>query len=206
MRRRTAAAALATCALLASVGSASAAMLIPARACYASGETMLVVGVGFTPNVTVTVFGQAGPATNGAGAFMIEPTAPAVSGLEPGTAIVAAMDPSGLTASVAVPVVPRRFGTNAPLAGRPHARTTWRFAGFLDTGRHIYGHFRTRGRTVATYDFGVAQGACGTLAVRAPRLPVRRLRPGRWRLKLDQEPRYRPGSPGRIVRFRFSPS
>jgi hypothetical protein len=206
VKRCAGAAALAVGALLVPPGDAAAATLHSARGCYASGERMLVIGVGFMPNVTVTVFGQGAPATNGAGAFMIRPRAPRVPGLRPRATTVKAKDPSGLTATIHVPVVSRPYGTNAPLAGSPRARTTWRFAGFFGGDKPIYGHFRTRGRTVATYRFGVAHGACGTLRVRAPRVPVRSLRPGRWRLKLDQEREYRRGSPGRIVRFRISPS
>jgi hypothetical protein len=204
--RMAAVAALTAGALLGPASHAGAAMLLSDSPCYASGQRMVVAGVGFTPNVAVTVVGQGGPATNGQGAFVIAPRAPRVPGLAPGATTLVAFDPSGLVATLTVPVVPRLFGTNAPLAGRRHARTTWRFAGFLAAGQPIYGHFRTRGRTVATYRFGIPTGACGTLTVRAPHLPVRRVRAGRWRLKLDQEPDYRPGTPGRIVRFRFNPS
>ena len=201
-----AAAALAAGALLASAGSAAAAQLQPARACYASGETIKLAGSGFTPNVTVSVSGaKASPTTDNDGRFALDARAAKVRGLYPRATTFRAVDADGLMAQIDVPIVSSAFATNGPLAGRPRAPATWRFAGFFTTGRPIFGHFRTRGRTVRTYRFGLAQGPCGTLVVQAPHLPVRRPRPGRWRLKLDQRPDFRARAPGQIIRFRVSP-
>ena len=55
------------------------------------------------------------------------------------------------------------------------------------------------------FRFGRAQGPCGTLTVRAPRVPVAatRLRTGVYRLQLDNRRTYaRTTSPRRVVRFR----
>ena len=95
--------------------------------------------------------------------------------------------------------------TNAPIAGDSTELTTWRFAGF-PPDEVLYGHFRHRGVTRRTYRFGKvnALGPCGTLDVRAPRLPVpvARLRSGLWRLQLDTRSRYRDSTrPRTIVKF-----
>jgi hypothetical protein len=55
------------------------------------------------------------------------------------------------------------------------------------------------------FRFGRAQGPCGTLTVRARRVPVAasRLRTGVYRLQLDTRRTYdRTTSPRRVVRFR----
>jgi hypothetical protein len=208
VRASSAVAALAAGALVVPASGAAAAQLRPARACYASGETIMLAGSGFTPNVVVSVAGQASPSTDPAGGFNLAPRAMAVTGLEARAMRFVALDTTAtmpIGATIDVPVVRSVFATNAPLAGRARRPATWRFAGFFTTGQPIFGHFRTRGRTVRTYRFGLAQGPCGTLVVRAPHLPVRRPQPGRWRLKLDQNPRYEARAPGRIIRFRVAP-
>ena len=48
----------------------------------------------------------------------------------------------------------------------------------------------------------MARGACGTLTVRAARIPgVSALVPGRWTLRLDQRMTYRDTTPGSTARF-----
>jgi hypothetical protein len=107
------------------------------------------------------------------------------------------------TATLRVRVVREAFGSNRPIAGRPGELTTWRFAGFVP-GRPIYAHFVLGERSRGDYRFGVARGDCGTLTVRAPRIPgVRALQPGRWALKLDQRMSYSDSTPGSEVRFRI---
>jgi hypothetical protein len=59
---------------------------------------------------------------------------------------------------------------------------------------------------VKNYRFGRATGPCGTLTVRARRVPVStsRLRTGTWRLQLDNRRTYRrTATPRRVVRFRI---
>ena len=61
------------------------------------------------------------------------------------------------------------------------------------------------GRERGSYRFGVARGVCGTLRVRAPRIPgVERVAAGRWTLKLDQRRSFRRSGPGAITTFRIS--
>ncbi len=204
IRGAAAAAALACVALLVPAAGAGAAMLRTDRMCYATGDTIALGGSAFMPNANVALRGAMSPTTDPLGRFETTALAPRGGRFLPTTARFVATDPTGLMATVDVLVVRRRFDTNLPLAGRPRTRTWWRFAGF-EPGRPIFGHFRTGGRTVRTFRFGVAHDACGVLSVRAPRLPVASPRPGVWRLKLDQESAYRRKAAGRIFGFRVSP-
>jgi hypothetical protein len=202
--RGAAAVALTCVALLAAAGGAGAATLRSDRMCYATGDTIALGGSGFMPNVNVALPGAMSPTTDPFGRLQTTALAPRAGRFLPRTVRFEATDPTGLMATVDVLVVRHRFETNLPLAGRPRTRTWWRFAGF-EPGRPIFGHFRTGGRTVRTFRFGVPHDACGVLSVRAPRLPVASPRPGVWRLKLDQEATYRRKAPGRIISFRVSP-
>ena len=93
--------------------------------------------------------------------------------------------------------------TNAPLGGAPRGKTTWVFVGF-PAGTAIYGHYRFGGRTVKNYRFGMPAGPCGTLTVRARRVPVpaARLHSGTWTLQLDQRRHFRTTGPKRVIPFR----
>lgn len=198
---------LAALAVLIAPATAGAADLTTEGACFASGQLVVLSGTAFTPGAPVTI---AGAATGGAqadalGTFTTQVTAPPIAGLGPRTVRVTAMDQANPTnaATLDLRVVREAFGSNLPVAGRPRERTTWRFAGFAPD-RPVYGHFMLGGRTRGDYRFGVATGACGTLTVRAPRIPgVRQLRPGRWTLKLDQRKSYRASTPGSAVTFRI---
>jgi hypothetical protein len=202
--RGTAASALTCVALLMPAAGASAAMLRSDRMCYATGEKIALGGSAFMPDMNVALPGATSPTTDPFGRFQTTALAPRGGRFLPRKVTFRATDPTGLMATVDVLVVRRRFDTNLPLAGRPRTRTWWRFAGF-EPGRPVVGHFRTGGRTVRTFRFGVAHDPCGVLSVRAPRLPVGSPRPGVWRLKVDQEAAYRRKAPGRIFSFRVSP-
>jgi hypothetical protein len=206
--RAAAAAALVPLGALLAPAGAHAAQLTVTGACFASGQRVPISGTAFTPGAPVTLTGDVSGAAQAdtAGAFTAQIAAPPVAGLGPRSVSVTAIDrlnPAN-RATLRVKVVRTAFGSNLPLAGRPRATTTWRFAGFAPA-RPIYAHFLLRGRVRGDYRFGVARGGCGTLSVRARRVPgVRRLRPGRWTLKLDQRMTYRKGTPGTTVRFRIA--
>jgi hypothetical protein len=187
--------------------TAAAADLTADGGCFAAGQSVTISGTAFTPGAPVAIAGDVAGAAqaDATGAFTAQITAPAVGGLGPKTVTVTAVDRinASNTATLRLAVVREAFGSNLPLAGRPTEITTWRFAGFAP-GQPIYGHFVLDGRSRSDYRFGVATGDCGTLTVRAPRMAgVEHLRPGRWTLKLDQRPRYRPSSPGNTWRFRI---
>jgi hypothetical protein len=197
-------------AVLAAFGGepAAAADLTIEGTCFASGQQLVVTGAAFTPLATVTIAGGVTATTqaDATGAFRVAIAAPAVAGLGPHTVTLTAADAANPAnaATLRLHVVRAAFGSNRPLAGRPHDVTRWRFAGFAPD-RPIYGHFLLGGRSRGDYRFGVARGACGTLSVRAPRIPgVHALRPGRWTLKLDQRRTYREATPGSEATFRIA--
>jgi hypothetical protein len=186
---------------------ASAADLTSQGSCFASGQPIVVSGTAFTPGTPVTISGAAtgGAQADGLGAFTTQVAAPPIGELGPTAVRLTAVDrvnPAN-AATLELRIVREAFGSNVPIAGRPRDTTTWRFAGFAPD-RPIYGHFLLGGRSRGDYRFGVAVGACGTLTVRAPRMPgVRELRPGRWTLKLDQRMSYHASTPGSEVTFRI---
>ena len=200
---RTLAAAVAG--LLLVPAGADAAELTVRGTCFASGQRVALSGTSFTPGAPVTIAGDATGAAqaDAAGMFTTAIAAPPVAELGPRIVTLTAVDrlnPAN-TATLSVPVVREAFGSNRPIAGRPHATTTWRFAGFVP-GRPIYAHFLLDDRSRGDYRFGVARGDCGTLTARAARIPgVRALAPGRWTLKLDQRKTYRDDTPGSVARF-----
>jgi hypothetical protein len=195
-------------ALVAGPAAAHAASVSVDRDCYASGELVIVGGSGFAPGAPVSITGVGTAATNANadGDFDgVLVRAPRVGSAAPRRFTVRATSPSqaSLTGLISFPVVRARFWSNAPISGRPSELVTWRFAGFV-RARPIYGHLRFGGRDVATRRFGTARGACGLLTVRAPRVPLRHVRAGRWVLKLDQAPGYSPTAPGRSYTFQVS--
>jgi hypothetical protein len=200
---------------LAAVAGATAALAVPAAAqagtltaqgsCFVTGNAVPVVGTGFTAGSIVSISGGAfGSAqADAAGNFTTQLQAPLVTTVAPRTITATASD--GANAGVATfPVIARILNTNAPLNGRPRQKTTWRFSGF-PPGTAIYGHYRFGGRTIKNYRFGRPTGPCGTLTVRARRMPIAasRIRRGTWTLQLDQRRHYRRSGARRVVRFRI---
>jgi hypothetical protein len=204
--RRASLAAGVVAGVLAAPAGAQAADMLPGGGCFASGQPIVLTGTAFTPGTPVAITGGASGSAqaDALGAFTAQVPAPAMRKLGPRAVTVTAVDqvnPAN-TATIRVRVVREAFGSNLPLAGRPTETTTWRFAGFAPD-KPIYAHFVLGGRSYGDHRFGVATGACGTLTVRAPRIPgVRALRPGRWTLKLDQRMTYRENAPGSAVTFR----
>jgi hypothetical protein len=180
-------------AVFAAPAGAHAAALALSPACTYTGEDVNVRGSGFSPNVSVALSGDAAgtAVTDAAGSFVAKVRSPVSSSLTGSRATLQAAEVGGNpanTASAHLKVVKDLFASNAPITGRPDAITRWRFAGF-GPGRPIYGHYRFHGRTLRSYRFGLAKGACGTLSVRARRMPVRS-RVGTWTLQLDQHPAF----------------
>jgi hypothetical protein len=199
-------AAAAIAGLLLAPAGARAAQLTATGTCFAARQRVVVLGTAFTAGAPVTIAGDVTGAAqaDAAGVFTTEIAAPPVAELGPRLVTVTAVDrvnPAN-TATLRLKVIREAYGSNRPVAGRPREVTTWRFAGFAP-GQPIYAHFLLDGRSRGDYRFGVAEGDCGTLTARAPRIPgVRALVPGRWTLKLDQRMTYREAAPGSEVRFR----
>jgi hypothetical protein len=189
-------------------GAAAAPVLSAPKTCLVSGQKLEVAGAGFSPGVAVALSGDVTTTAiaDELGSFRTTVTAPRSRGLAPRSFSIAAAevaDASIAAQPVAITVVGELLNGNyrAAISGPPRQRTTWRFAGFT-AGRPIFGHFRHRGRTVRTYRFGVARGVCGTLTVKAPRVPVKRLRSGVWWLQMDQARRFRKTTqPRRAIKF-----
>lgn len=198
--------ALAAAGAVTAPASAQAASIAVQAPCVVSAQPVTVAGSGFTPNTLITLDGDAsGSATADAnGVFSAAVPAPAVTTIAPKTVTVDASDPANPanTATVSFPVVKGVYVSNVPINGRPSEKTTWRFAGF-QPGEPVYGHFRLNGKTQRNYRFGTAKGACGTLVVKAARVPLRKVLAGKWTLQLDQSPRYASASPHRTFRFRI---
>ncbi len=180
---------LALAGALTPLASASAAQLTTSAAtCARSGTQVSVQGSGFTPNGAVTL-GAAKTQADATGSFVETVTVPDDGKLIPVTRKLSASDDTdpSLSATASIKYV-GFFYTNFPITGRPTERVQWKFAGF-DAGKPIYGHFRYRGTTAKNYRFGIAKGDCGTLSVKAKRLPAAS-HPGVWTLQLDQQKVY----------------
>jgi hypothetical protein len=207
MKVRLAAAAGVTAALLAPA-AARAGTIAVQGACFVSGGPVTVTGSGYTPNAPVSIGGGASGSTvaDAAGNFSAQVSAPFVNTVAPRTIGITATDGANPAnaAGAQFPVIARVLNTNAPLNGRPRQKTTWHFSGF-PAGTAIYGHYRFHGRTMKNYRFGKPTGACGTLVVRARRMPMpsSRIRRGTWTLQLDQRRHYRRSGARRVVRFRI---
>jgi hypothetical protein len=197
---------------------AAAALALPAGAragdvttvgrCFSSGQPLTVSGSAFTAHAVVHITGDVtGTAqADAAGAFRTQVVAPTVTALGPRTATMVVVDQANPAnrATMRIRVVREAYGSNLPIAGRPDELTTWRFAGFVPR-RPIFGHFVLDGRLRGSHRFGVACGVCGTLRVRARRIPgVAGVRAGAWTLKLDQRRRYVPSGPGAATTFRIA--
>jgi hypothetical protein len=207
MKLRIAAAAGVAAALVAPAG-AQASVIAVQGGCFVSGAPVPVTGSGFTPGAPVSIGGGAFGSTvaDAAGNFAATVSAPPVSTVAPRTIAITATDGAAPAnaSGIRFAVIARAFNTNAPLNGRPRQKTTWRFSGF-PAGTAIYGHYRFHGRTMKNYRFGKPTGACGTLTVRARRMPLpsSRIRRGTWTLQLDQRRHYRRSGARRVVRFRI---
>jgi hypothetical protein len=198
--------AVAVAGALAAPAAADASGIAVRGACFVTGAPVSVTGFGFTAGAPVSIGGGAFGSTvaDPSGNIAATVSAPVVSTVAPRTISISATDganPANV-AGATFPVIRRIFNTNAPLNGRPRQKTTWRFSGF-PPGTAIYGHYRFHGRTMKNYRFGKPTGPCGTLSVRARRMPMpsSRIHRGTWTLQLDQRRHYRRSGARRVIRF-----
>jgi hypothetical protein len=194
---------LTTLALGAAAATADAATLSVPGACLPSNEILPVAGAGFSPNSSVNVTGAATSVTgftDATGSFSTTFLTPNNQTFNPKPVVLTGTDEvnPAVTATAQFQVV--RFGSNLPLTGKPGARTTWKFAGFVVNGvpGTVYGHFRFGGKTIRNYRFGKAQGVCGALTARARRLPAKS-RPGQWRVQIDMRKSYSAATRPRVT-------
>lgn len=158
--------------------------------CLPSNTILRVDGGAWSPNASVDIAGAATATTgftDGTGAFSTTFLTPNNQTFTPQQLVLTGTDSANPAVTASLPFQVVRYGSNLPLNGKPSAKTTWRFAGFI--GGTIYGHFRFGGKTIVNHRFGKAQGVCGTLTSRTRRLPARS-RPGRWTLQIDMRKSY----------------
>lgn len=84
-----------------------------------------------------------------------------------------------------------------PRRGTPRRRVRFRGRGFTAGDRPVFAHYVRRGRVRRTVRLVARPEApCGTFSVRRRRFPLKRVRPGRWTVRVDQFSRYRAAPPG----------
>lgn len=200
MRPRSAVA-LAVSAVLATAASSTSAtaagpVLATTYPCYASGESMMLTGSGFTPqgSVALSVSGQqlATIVTDPDGGFNARVEAP--SGLFVTTSLrfTAAdrADPSR-RAGRTVRIVDTDVLVT-PAVGGPARLRRIRASGFFGAGA-VYVHVKRRGaKRARNIRLGAPRGACGMLDVQR-RLFSRNVRAGAYTLQFDALRRYYPG-------------
>ena len=205
MKVRSAAVLAAAAIALAAPAAAQAATITVSGTCFVSSRQIAITGAGFTAGAQVTisggVFGSA--LADAAGNISTTVSAPAVTTIAPRQVAITASDGDELG---------RRDGRGHPRRARheraaqrpPAAEDDVALLGF-PSGTAIYGHYRWHGRTIKNYRFGKPTGPCGTLTVRARRIPVASssLHAGTWTLQLDQRQHYRRSGARRVITFRL---
>jgi hypothetical protein len=185
--------------------SAQAASITLNQPCQIATFGLTATLAGFTPNSTVTLDGDGIFRTvtaDAVGSATVTFAAPLLGSSLPKSKqfIVNAADdaPAPLRAFARFRSTNLAFGTTGGVRS-PKAKRTWTFSG-LQPGKPIWGHFRFGGRTRGTYRFGIAEGPCGELTVKAPGIPVKgRINTGRWNIQIDQQKIFNPATKPRMT-------
>jgi hypothetical protein len=191
--RRLASIAITACCAVPAAGAlaaqASAATLAADKACYANpdpelGAPMIITGAGFIPGTTVTLNGVSdlvppSAVADASGNVSIPAHAPELNlkNFTPGagtrTVSATADNPDGSQTTASVPV----RAADLSVATTPSSvrdvrkdKVTFSFAGFV-AGKHIFGYWRSKNKTVGTTKFGKAHGPCGLLKEKALLFP-----------------------------------
>lgn len=188
------------------VSGASAASLTTDAPCYVAGAPIAVTGTGFAPANAVFLEGDqmfASVAGDAAGTFtgtLKAPSLGATIGPASKSFTITATDQTTRAATTtAIRVANLTFATNGGIKS-PSEKRMWSFSGFLQRpGKPIYGHFRHGGKTYANYRFGIPKGSCGTLKKRAPGIPAKKLRTGKWTVQVDFEKRFKRKASPRVT-------
>jgi hypothetical protein len=188
---------------LAAPASASAASLTvtPQKRCYSSGESVNLLGAGFSPLGTASVTRDGSPLgalkTDSSGAFNGILTVAQTSGKRTKTYTASDDAVSSLTASTQITVSAVRVDLS-PSNGAPGRRMSIKASGFT-TGKTLWAHV-TKGRSKRTLKIGALSGACGGLKTRKRLLP-RNAAVGLHTVQFDTFRRYNPKQP---VRYRYT--
>ena len=190
-------------AALAMPAPASAAELIvsPQKPCYSSGESVNLLGSGFSPlgsvNVSRDGTSLGSLSTDANGAFNGILTLAQNSGRRTKTYTATDGMNSTLTASAQITVSSVRVGLK-PASGPPGRLLTITARGFT-TGSTLWAHV-VRGKSKRNLKIGRLKGACGGLKTRKRLLP-RNAAVGIYTVQFDTFRRY---SPRRPVRDRYT--
>lgn len=188
---------------LAAPASASAASLTvtPQKRCYSSGESVHLLGTGFSPLGTASVTRDGSPLgtlrTDANGVFNGTLRVGQTSGKRTKTYTASDDAVSTLTASTQIMVSAVRVDLT-PTDGAPGRRMSIRASGFA-TGKTLWAHV-TKGRSRRTLKIGSLSGACGGLKTRRRLLPQDAAL-GLHTIQFDTFRRYDPKQP---VRYRYS--
>jgi hypothetical protein len=188
---------------LAAPSAASAASLTvsPQKRCYSSGESINLLGSGFSPLSTAMISRGdkvVGPLpTDANGAFNGLLTLAQNRGKRTKTYTATDEVTSTLTASAQITVSSVRV-TLSPANGAPGRLMTIDAHGF-STGPTLWAHVR-RGKSRRTLKIGALKGACGELKTRRRLLP-RDAALGVHTIQFDTFKRYNPKQP---VRYRYT--
>jgi hypothetical protein len=189
--------------VLAAPATASAATLsvTPEKRCYSSGETVNLLGAGFSPLGTASVTRDGSPLgalmTDANGAFTGLLTVAQTSGRRTKTYTASDDAVSTLTASKQITVSAVRVDLS-PANGAPGRRMSIKASGFT-TGKTLWAHV-TKGRSKRTLKIGSLSGACGGLKTRRRLLP-RSAALGLHTIQFDTFKRY---NPKQQVRYRYT--
>jgi hypothetical protein len=183
--------------------SASAASLTvsPQKRCYSSGESLSLLGTGFSPLGTASVTRDGAPLgalkTNANGAFNGVLTVAQTSGKRTKTYTASDDQMPTLTASTQITVSAVRVDLS-PADGAPGRRMSIKASGFT-TGKTLWAHV-TKGKSRRTLKIGSLSGACGGLKTRRRLLP-RDAALGLHTIQFDTFRRYNRKQP---VRYRYT--
>ena len=187
-----------------SAASAASLTVSPQKRCYGSGESVNLLGTGFTPfsTSTVTRGGLAFPplATDENGAFNGELTLRVDRGRETRTYTATDDTDSSITASAQITVSSVLVGLR-PASGPPGRRLTITAQGFT-TGPTLWVHV-VRGKSRRNIKLGRVKSACGELKTRRRLLP-RNAPVGVYTLQFDTFRRYDGREKNRPVRDRYT--
>ena len=172
MTRSLAVAAGALALAIPSAASAAELVVSPQKSCYSSGESVNLLGTGFSPlgSATVTRDGSllGSLNTDGTGAFNGVLTLAQNSGRQTKTYTATDNTDSSITASAQIVVSAVVVGLK-PASGAPGRILRINARGFT-TGKTLWAHIK-RGRSKRTIRLGRLKGACGSLKTRKRLLP-----------------------------------
>jgi hypothetical protein len=188
---------------LAAPATASAASLqvTPQKRCYSSGETLNLLGAGFSPlgraNIERDGNALGSLTTQADGTFAGALTVAQTSGRRTKTYTATDDSVPSLSASLQITVSAVRVDLS-PVTGAPGRRMTIKASGFT-TGKTLWAHV-TKGKSKRTLKVGRLSGACGGLKTRRRLLP-RNASFGLHTIQFDTFRRYNPKQP---VRYRYT--